>query len=167
MTRWLDHLTHFDISIQHIAGSNLKFIYYLSRNPVGGATPEENYDEEYVINILTEQAELNLKYGQLIANQSESSKIKTETENGTSEKQNEKIGNQSHSNRTFEKDYGVNKVQQSENNTSGQSDISTQSSSCLPEENLKFVRNKIQPNLHTEWTETISITGALHVRLWR
>ena len=84
LTRWLDRLTHFDISIQHIAGSNLKFTDYLSRNSVGGATPEENYNQEYVNNILTEQAELNLKYGQLFANQSESSKIKTETENGTS-----------------------------------------------------------------------------------
>ena len=102
---------------------------------------------------MTEQAELNLKYGQLFANQSESSKTKAETENGTSEEQNEIIDNQSHSNRTFEKDYGVNKIQQSENNTSGQSDISTQSSSCLPKENLKFVQNKIKPNLHTELTE--------------
>ena len=62
-TRCLDRLTHFDISIQHIAGSNLKFTNYLSRNSLGGATPEKSYDEEYVINILAEQAELNLKYG--------------------------------------------------------------------------------------------------------
>ena len=61
LTRWLDRLPHFDISIQHIAGSNLKFTDYLSKNPVGGTTPEENYEEEYVINILTEHAELNLK----------------------------------------------------------------------------------------------------------
>ena len=99
LTRWLDRLTHFDISLQHIAGSNLKFTDYLSRNPVGGAIPEGNYDEEYVINILTEQAELNLKYGQLFANQSESSKTKVETENGTSEEQNEIIDDQSHSRR--------------------------------------------------------------------
>ena len=78
LTRWLDCLTHFDISIQHIAGSNLKFTDYLSRNPVGGAIPEENYDEEYVINILAEQAELNLKYGQLFADQSKCSKRNTE-----------------------------------------------------------------------------------------
>ena len=153
LTRWLDRLTHFDISIQHIAGSNLKFTDYLRRNPEGGAIPEENYDEEYVINRLTKQAELNLKYGQLFANQSESCKTKVETENGTSEEQNEIIDNQSHSNGTFEKDYGVNKIQQSENNTFGRSDISTQSSSCLPKENLKFVQNKIKPNLHTEFTE--------------
>ena len=42
LTRWLDRLTHFDIPIQHVAGSNLKFTDCLSRNPVGGATPEEN-----------------------------------------------------------------------------------------------------------------------------
>ena len=42
LTRWLDRLTHFDISIQRIAGSNLKFTDYLSRNPAAGATPEEN-----------------------------------------------------------------------------------------------------------------------------
>ena len=35
LTRWLDRLTHFDIAIQHIAGSSLKFTDYLSRNPVG------------------------------------------------------------------------------------------------------------------------------------
>ena len=36
MTRWLDWLAHFDIAVQHIAGSNLKFTYFLSRNPVEG-----------------------------------------------------------------------------------------------------------------------------------
>ena len=65
LTRWLDRLAHFDIAIQRIAGNNLNFTDYLSRNPVGGATPEDNYDEEYVINILSEQANLNLKHGQL------------------------------------------------------------------------------------------------------
>ena len=70
LTRWLNRLAHFDIAIQHIAGSNLKTTDYLSRNPVGGATPEDNYDEEYVINILSEQARLNLKYGQSFADQS-------------------------------------------------------------------------------------------------
>ena len=35
LTRWLDRLAHFDIAVQHIAGSNLNFTDYLSRNPVG------------------------------------------------------------------------------------------------------------------------------------
>ena len=59
LTRWLDRLAHFDIAIQHIAGSNLKFTDFLSRNPVENATTEDVYDEQYVINILSEQAELN------------------------------------------------------------------------------------------------------------
>ena len=74
LTRWLDRLTPFDISIQHIAGSNLKFTDYLSRNPVGGATPEENYKEECVIDILTEHANFNLKHGRLFADQSKHDK---------------------------------------------------------------------------------------------
>ena len=48
LTRWLDRLAHFDISVQHIAGSNLKFTDFLSRNPVEGATTENMYDEQYV-----------------------------------------------------------------------------------------------------------------------
>ena len=99
LTRWLDRLTHFDISIQHIAGNNLKFTDYLSRNPVGGATPEENYDEEYVINILSEQAKLNIKYGPIFADQSKSEKAITETKKSTPEEQNENRTNQSLKNR--------------------------------------------------------------------
>ena len=66
LTRWLDRLAHFDISVQHIAGSNLKFTDFLSRNPVEGATTENMYDEQYVTNILAEQAKLNSKYGRII-----------------------------------------------------------------------------------------------------
>ena len=91
--QWLHRLAHFDIAIQHIAGSNLKFTDYFSRNPVGGATPEDNYDEEYVINILFEQATLNLKYGHLFADQSYDSKHVTEANNGTSESKTEQQNN--------------------------------------------------------------------------
>ena len=66
LTRWLDRLAHFDIAIQNIAGSNLKFTDFLSRNPV-----EDVYNEQYVINILSEQAELNRKYGPIFADQSQ------------------------------------------------------------------------------------------------
>ena len=38
LTRWLDRLAHFDIAIQHIAGSNLKFTDFLSRYSVENAT---------------------------------------------------------------------------------------------------------------------------------
>ena len=76
LTRWLDRLQHFDISIQHIASSNLKFTDYLIRNPVGGATPDENYEEEYVINILPEHAKLYLEHRRLFADQSKHDKSK-------------------------------------------------------------------------------------------
>ena len=94
LTRGLDRLALFDIAIQH-AGSNLNFTDYLSRNPVGGATPEDNYDEEYVFNILSEQARRNLKYGQLLADQSNDSKHVTEANIGTSESKTEQQSNQS------------------------------------------------------------------------
>ena len=119
LTRWLDRLTHFDISIQHIAGSNLKFTDYLSRNPVGGATPEENYDEEYVINILAEQAELNLKYGQLFADQSKCSKRTTEKTKMNPEHKVEHKTDQSQSNRTFENKSNVNETEQNKKTIPG------------------------------------------------
>ena len=56
-------MAHFDILVQHTAGKNLKFTDFLSRNPVENASPEEVYDEEYVINILAELKQFNLKYG--------------------------------------------------------------------------------------------------------
>ena len=103
LTRWLDRLAHFDISIQHIAGSNLKFTDYLSRNPVEGATTENTYDEQYVINTLTDQAELNLKYGRVFTNQlkhAPNAKITHDCE----------LSGQSETNRTFEKNRHVNKT---------------------------------------------------------
>ena len=93
--------------------------------------PEEKYDEEYVFTILTEQVEMNLKYGTLFVEQSESRRTKTETENGTSEEQKEKHDSQSLSNRISQKEYAVNKIQQSERSTSEQSEISTPNSNCI------------------------------------
>ena len=98
LTRWLDRLNHFDIPIYCIVGIILNFTDYLSRNPVEGATVEENYDEEYVITKLAEQPQLNIKYGPLFADRSKCKKIKTETNKGTSEERNEKRVNQSHMN---------------------------------------------------------------------
>ena len=83
LTRWLDRHAHFDIAIQHIAGSNLKLSDFLSKNLVEKATSEEVYDEQYVISILLEQAELNVKYGPLFVDQSQNPpvRIKTTEEN--------------------------------------------------------------------------------------
>ena len=129
LTRWLDRLTHFDISIQHIAGSNLKFTDYLSRNPVEGATPEENYEEEYVINILPQHAKLNLKHGRLFADQSKHDKSKTEICGDVTETKDERNENQSHTNRIFENTNSVNEIELNKLTTSGQSNISTSKSS--------------------------------------
>ena len=103
LTRCLDRLAHFDISIQHIAGSSFKVTDFLCRNPVEGAATENVYDEQYVINILTEQAELNLKYGRIFTNQSQ----RTPNNEITRER---KPNNQSETNRTFEKKRHVNKT---------------------------------------------------------
>ena len=102
LTRWLDRLAHFDIAIQHIAGSNLMFTDFLSRNLVENATTEDVYDEQYVINILSEQTELNRKYGQIFADQSQSATERTKTTEFHS-------NDQSQRNRTFEKNRDVNK----------------------------------------------------------
>ena len=100
-----------------------------SRISVGGATPEENYDEENVINILTEQAELHFKYRSLFADQSQHTENTTKLHNNKTDIQVEQEKNQSHTNRTFENVQNVNKTEQSETTTSRQFDISTANSS--------------------------------------
>ena len=124
LTRWLDRLTNIDISIQHIAGSNFKFTVYLSRNPARGPMPEATYDEEYVINILAEQAELNLKYGQLFADKWERSKPLL-LERRVIPKAKVSKKDQSEPDWTFENENHVNAIGQSETTPSGQSVIST------------------------------------------
>ena len=78
-----------------------------------------------MINILTEHAELNAKYGSFFDSQSEYSKLGTETKQIASEKRIEKKNNQSHADRTIQKKYHVNKTDKSENITSGQSEVNT------------------------------------------
>ena len=111
LTRWLDRLVHFGIAIQHIAGSNLKFTVFQSRNPVENASNEDVYDEQYVINILSEQAELNAKYGTLFADQSQIAPERNKTTE-------EYLNNQSHQNRTFQNNRDVNKINEQTNSAS-------------------------------------------------
>ena len=153
LTRWLDRLAHFDIAIQHIAGSNLKFTDYLSRNPAGGAAPEDNYDEEFVINILSEQAKLNIKNGPIFADQSKREKATTETKNDTSEEQNENCVHQSQLNRTFQNKSGVNKRNRSVKKTSGQSEISASKSSCKLKQHSNTIQKKKLLNTNSEITD--------------
>ena len=50
----------------------------MSRNPVRGATTKDMYDEEFVINTITEHAELTAKFGSLFGNQSQNERETTE-----------------------------------------------------------------------------------------
>ena len=69
----------------------------------------------------------------------------------------------------FEKENGVNEIQQSEKSTSGQSDITTLNSSCTSKENSKIVQKKTHQiyirNLPKKTEKTFSI-GALHAKSW-
>ena len=127
-------------------------------------------DEEYVINILTEQAKLNIKYGPIFADQSECKKVKTELKNDTAEEQNEKCGSQSHTNRTFENKYGVNKNKRNKKATSGQPEISALKPSYSKKESQNSNRITKVQNSNTEITEMDRenfTTGAPHAKLWR
>ena len=73
--------------------------------------------KEYVINILTENAKLNLKHGTLFADQSKHYKSKTELRDDDTETQDELNENQSRANGTFENKNSVNEVEQSKPTT--------------------------------------------------
>ena len=125
LTRWLDRLAHFDISIHHVARSNLKFTDFLRRNPVEGATTENMYDEQFVTNILTEQAKLNLKYGRVFTNQLQhtpNTKITHDCESNS----------QSETNRTFERNRHVNKTNERTQTSSNSDAIKFKRKDNLP-----------------------------------
>ena len=90
----------------------MKYTDYLSRNPVEGAKPEENCDEKYVFNILAKQAELNLKYGRYIGDQSKGNKRITERTKNDSEHEIEHKTDQSQSNGMLDNKIHVNETEQ-------------------------------------------------------
>ena len=59
LTRWLDRLNHFDICLKHTVGKDINFI--ISRNPTENPQPEENYEEEFVINAIAQLATVNAR----------------------------------------------------------------------------------------------------------
>ena len=73
LTRWLDRLNHFDISLEHSAGKQIKFTDFISRNPNEKPEPEENYEEEFAINVIAQLATVNARIGRIF--------IQSETEN--------------------------------------------------------------------------------------
>ena len=124
-------------------------------------TPDENYDEEYVINILAEQVELNLKYGQLFADQSKCSKRITERTKKNSEHKTEHKTDQSQLNRTFENKSHVNETEQNKKTTSGQSDISTPKDSQTS--NIENFDNMDRENFY-QWGATREIMDIIRRR---
>ena len=68
LSRWLDRLNHFDISLKHTAGKEIKFTDFINRNST--EKPEENYKEEFVINAIAQLATVNARIGRIF-NQSE------------------------------------------------------------------------------------------------
>ena len=70
LTRWLDGLNHFDNSLKHIDGKEIKFTDFISRNPTEKPEPEENCEEEIVINAIEQLATVNARIGRIF-NQSE------------------------------------------------------------------------------------------------
>ena len=70
MARWLDRLNHFDISLKHTAGKEITFTDFISGYPTENPEPEENKEEELVINAITQLATVNVRIG-WIFNQSD------------------------------------------------------------------------------------------------
>ena len=66
LTRWLDRLAYFNTLIKHTAGKTLAFTDHLSRHPTKEVITKEIYDDEYVINFISELFKLNRKYGKLL-----------------------------------------------------------------------------------------------------
>ena len=77
LTRWLDRLNHFDISLKHTAGKEIKFTDFVGRNSTENSEPEENYEEEFVIAI-AQLATVNTRIGRIF-NQSETESTDSET----------------------------------------------------------------------------------------
>ena len=88
---------------------------------------------------------MNAKYGSLFDSQSERSKQDTETKQNQSENKIEQSNDQSHQNRTFHNKHHVNKTNNSEKTTSGQSKINTAktNSNITSEENEKMNRENL------------------------
>ena len=88
---------------------------------------------------------MNAKYDSLFDSQSERSKQDTETKQNQSENKIEQSNDQSHQNRTFQNKHYVNKINNSEKTTSGQSEINTAktSSNTTSDENEKMNRENL------------------------
>ena len=137
-TRWLDRLAHFDFAIHDFAGSNLNFTDFLSRNPVEKGTSKDVYDEQYKITINSEQAELNVKYRPLFVDQPQNAPERIKITEGN-------LNNQSHRNRTFEKNRDVNKNYEKAKSASNKSRRKAEMESSIRNLNINSVSNSNKP----------------------
>ena len=117
----------------------MKFTDFLSGNPVENASNEDVYDEQYVIKILSEQAELNAKYGTLFADQSQIAPERNKTTE-------EHLNNQLHQNRIFENNRDVNKINKQMNSASNKRQRKAKTESSV--RNLISNSNQISNNLN-------------------
>ena len=105
---------------------------------------------------------MNAKHGSLFDSQSNYSKQDTEIKRNTSESENEQKNDQSHANRTFQNKCHVNKTNESENTTSGQSEISTAKTS-LNSKGEKDIEKMNRENLY-HWGATREIMEIIRRR---
>ena len=65
ITQWLDMLTLFDISLKHTAGKEIKFTDSFRRSPTDNPEPKDNYENEFVINAISQLATVNSCLGRI------------------------------------------------------------------------------------------------------
>ena len=49
LTRWVDRLLPFDFSIDHLPGSKMGLVDYISRDPQQKAVNISTYDEQFIV----------------------------------------------------------------------------------------------------------------------
>ena len=78
LKRWLDRLTHFYICLKHTPGKEIKITDFLSRNPAKNPELEENYEGEFVTNVIAQLETVNARIGRIL-NQSDGANTANET----------------------------------------------------------------------------------------
>ena len=91
LTRWLDRLNHFDIKINHIAGKHLALTDYLSRHPITEADADDIYDEEYVINNISQLFRFVSERGCITEEFESKNELSDQSENRTTNSRQSKV----------------------------------------------------------------------------
>ena len=134
----------------------MKFTDFPSRNPVDGAATENVYDEQYVMNILTEQAELNLKYGRIFTNQSQHT-----TDNKITRER--KLNNQSETNSTFKKKRHVNKINKQAETSPNKTAIKFKRHTKLPVQKYQELPLPTSEEMDREYFHWVATTEIMEI----